>query len=325
MCVPTLSGEYVVPNYVTSIFEGCFRAVKLTNIVLHENISSIKSWAFAGTKITSIKIPDKVITISTNAFRSCSNLRYVNLSNKTTILESFCFADCPNLLFMDFPATLSNIGQSAFVGCKNLRIDTSKNSNFEYVDQMLFTNEKKTLSAYFGTETRDLIIPDGLTSIDSYVFNNMKIRYVTFNGQTLTTINERAFESSTIEKIDIPSSVTYIEPKCFYGCNNLSTVNFISNNALTVIPNNCFYNCQKLSNIKLPPSIQTIGENAFWSCFSLGDIGMSSTQISKINEFAFQNSGLTTFVNTKNSVTINFGSFMNCGIETVSFITESVP
>lgn len=190
---------------------------------------------------------------------------------------------------------------------------------------MLFTDNKKTLSTYFGSETKDLVIPEGLTSIGISVFSSKNLRYVTFNGNTLESINERAFESSTIEKIDIPSSVTYIEPKCFYGCNNLSTVNFISNNALTVIPNNCFYNCQKLSNIKLPPSIQTIGENAFWSCFSLGDIGMSSTQISKINEFAFQNSGLTTFVNTKNSVTINFGSFMNCGIETVSFITESVP
>ena len=49
MCVPTFSGEYVVANYVTSIFDGCFRAVKLTNIVLK---------ILPGTKITSIKITD---------------------------------------------------------------------------------------------------------------------------------------------------------------------------------------------------------------------------------------------------------------------------
>ena len=80
ICCPAgKSGEYIVPNSVTSIgdsaFEGCSA---LTSITIPNSVTSIGVYAFFGCdSLTSITIPDSVTSIGSFAFDECWNLNHV--------------------------------------------------------------------------------------------------------------------------------------------------------------------------------------------------------------------------------------------------------
>ncbi|EAY03969.1 surface antigen BspA-like [Trichomonas vaginalis G3] len=191
---------------------------------------------------------------------------------------------------------------------------------------MLFTNKKKTLSGYFGTDpNKNLVVPDGLTEIGLGTFIGKKLKSISFNGATLNNINIQAFQSSSIESISLPSSLSSIGRECFANCVNLKTVTFDRNSPLTVISMKCFENCKLLENIILPSSITTIQEYAFSGCSKIGDIGLSSTQISNIDTYAFKNSGITILDNAHNEITFGYGSFYESSIETITFRTVTIP
>lgn len=214
-------------NFVREISDGCFRTCHITSIIFHDSITSIGAWAFAVTDLTSIRLPDKITIIRYNLFRECPSLIAVNFSNKTTVIEQQAFQGCLNLALIEFPASLETIGPSAFAVCPKLKIDASKNENVNYVDDMLFTNKKKTLSSYFGTDSnKDLIVPEGLTDVGAGTFMSKKLKSIVFNGATLENINFQAFRSCSLETISLPSSLRYIGQECFANCNNLKTVTF---------------------------------------------------------------------------------------------------
>ena len=72
----TLSGEFIIPNSVTSIGDFAFRGCTgLTSITIPNSVTSIGSGAFYGcTGLTSITIPDSVTSIVNHAFFGCSGL-----------------------------------------------------------------------------------------------------------------------------------------------------------------------------------------------------------------------------------------------------------
>ncbi|EAY03968.1 hypothetical protein TVAG_314980 [Trichomonas vaginalis G3] len=127
--VPTFRGEFVVPSFVQDIYEGCFRSCHVTSIVFHDNVVSIGAWAFAATDLTSLQFPQKITVVKNDMFRNCPNLLYVNLSSKTTIIETRAFKGSSNMVSLEFPPTLETIGEGAFADCQKLVIDLSKNEN----------------------------------------------------------------------------------------------------------------------------------------------------------------------------------------------------
>ncbi|EAY08681.1 surface antigen BspA-like [Trichomonas vaginalis G3] len=236
------------------------------------------------------------------------------------------FYNCPNLLEMKIPETLTSVSTAVFFNCMKLKLDVSDNKHINYVDNMLFTNERKSLSDYFGDDPNtDLVIPDGLNLVGYSTFNAKKLRSISFNGASLIQIDRLAFYKCTLEKITLPSSLNSIGDQCFQGCPNLKTVEFPNNEVLTIIPKNCFSGCTQLRNIILPSSITTIRERAFGDCTNIGDIGLSGTQIQNIDIFAFVNSGITSCDSGKNLLTFNYGAFMNSKIQSLTVSTSSIP
>lgn len=114
--------------------------------------------------------------------------------------------------------------------------------------------------------------------------------------------------------VTIPSSVTEIGVRAFYGCENLSTViipssvktigNFAFNSCETLtgvtIPDSvtsigtaAFSNCTGLTSVTIPDSVTSIGESAFSSCSGLGSISIPSS-VTSFGRLAFSNcTGLT--------------------------------
>lgn len=96
---------------------------------------------------------------------------------------------------------------------------------------------------------------------------------------TVTSIGESAFKSSTITSIEIPASVTTMGSHVFMFCDKLESIKL--NNSPECIGDFMFAYCSSLKSISIPDSVKTINDFAFFTCSSLESVkcGKSLTTI----------------------------------------------
>lgn len=108
--------------------------------------------------------------------------------------------------------SLYNVGLNT-----NITIDP-ENMNYKIENNILYNYEKTILiDALKNNET--IVIPDGVEEIGSYAFhNNTNLKNVTIPS-TVKKINESFQFCSSLERIEIPSSVISIASGCFANTN----------------------------------------------------------------------------------------------------------
>ena len=118
----TLSGEFIIPNSVTSIGDFAFRGCTgLTSITIPNSVTSIGYGAFYGcTGLTSITIPESVTSIGDFAFRGCTGLTSITIPNSVTSIGSGAFYGCTGLTSITIPDSVTSIVNHAFFGCSGL-------------------------------------------------------------------------------------------------------------------------------------------------------------------------------------------------------------
>ena len=235
------------------------------------------------------------------------------------------------------------------------------NSYSVYIPETIdgYTVVKIGNSAFANKSIHDVSIPDSVTEIDSYAFNNCKYLKEVKLSEYLTYLGKRAFGSTAIESIEIPKTLdscgwtggfdydfdgtsVWIYGGPFSHCENLKTITFekgttqIAENlfrgctgleTITVpdtiaeIEKYAFEGCVRLTEVSIPDSVTEIGEHAFKSCVSLPEIIIPNT-ITKINTCTFENCSSLASVSIPDSVmTIDRYAFSQC----VSLPNISIP
>lgn len=180
------------------------------------------------------------------AFYSMSNLDAVTLTGDIVSIGDYAFYDCYYLTNFSVPASVESIGAQAFVNCNRLNHTASVGADLSVKGNVSFASGSAltTIGEYAFAGTK-------LTSIDlSGLTNLTKIQRGAFAGSivseetdgTVTTLD------SKLETVKLPATVTVIESKTFYECNNLVTV--ICSDALTEIRGDAFAGCDKLRIVK---------------------------------------------------------------------------
>ena len=107
----------------------------------------------------------------------------------------------------------------------------------------------------------------------------------------ITYIGQLAFADSAFYSVTLPSTLTEIGNKAFINSNTRSIRGWDS---VTVIGDGAFDNCRSLTDYKLPDSLETIGENAFYGV--LMEEASLSANVKHIGKNAFRNDCFKAYV-----------------------------
>ena len=350
-----------IPAGVTAIGESSFHGSGLTSVTFHEGITSIGAFAFATcTHLTQISIPSSVTYIDTHAFEYCigmveiqvaaANPNYASrdgvLFNKAlntllqaprgisgaysipdsvTLIDSRAFGSCINLVSVTIPHSVSIINDLAFSYCINLASITvdPANPNYASAGGVLFDKGLRTLMQAPAALSGDYLVPDTVTAIGDYAFQNCSGLSSVTIPNSVTAIGDYAFSAcSSLSDIVIPNGVTSINYAVFAACASLESVTIPE--GVTSINDFAFKECTSLSHVTIPHSVTSIGDYAFYRCIKLGAINIPGS-VTSIGNYAFNGCVALEAISIPDSVTsIGDAAFAYCSGLTSITIPDSV-
>ncbi len=248
------SGEFVIPDTVTSVAERAFSGCKnLTKVTIGENVKNIGKYAFSKcSSLSEVIFKDSTgltKTIEDEAFSNCSALTKIDFGNSVTSIGDYAFACDTSLVTIEFPDSLTTIGKRAFSSYSH---DKDYESNIKRVK--------------FGK---------GLKTIGNCAFSqNNNLENIEFTGNNLNSIGGEAFSYCTaLTKVDFTGKDLTIGDSAFYGDSGLSTVNL--GDDVIEIDGNAFSNCKSLKNVTIGKNCKIIKTGAFRNTAALEEINVS--------------------------------------------------
>lgn len=165
--------------------------------------------------------------------------------------------------------------------------------------------EQYNVGAFSGKSIKSVVIPEGVTTINSNAFNSCKnltdIEFpeslaeitmvwrswssgeaeIPFDGtpwleakraeNPLVIVNNMLIDGQTCSRdVEIPDGVTKICGGVFSGCTTITSVTIP--NGVEKIDAAAFYGCERLTDIVLPDSVSFIGDWAFDKCTALENV-----------------------------------------------------
>ena len=89
-------------------------------MTIEEGVQTIGENAFAGTNISEIVLPNSVTEIRTQAFGGCPNLEFVELNENLVKIGDRAFGGKSKLTEIVIPKSVKDITEHAFSGCDTL-------------------------------------------------------------------------------------------------------------------------------------------------------------------------------------------------------------
>lgn len=289
-----------------SVFEGCKNLTQVTgfeNITVipdslfancpiknynFENVTEIGEFAFWNSEISELNFSNKLKTIKLQAFLKCNNLKQVTIPDSVINMNS-AFRECENLQQISLSNNLSEINSYAFYKCQSL-IEITISQNIKKIYDGAFADCSRLKKVTFcGNTECDSGDPFeecvGLEEIvgydDSYAekyANNKGISFTSLGAKTIQIkIGDTVTANVTGDTMTIMGNgKTYDYFDLWDGIN--SSIKYITiDDGVTYLGDSLFYDFNILENIKLPESLEQIGEYTFKNCTSLTNLILPDT------------------------------------------------
>lgn len=231
-----------------------------------------------GEEIKDLVIPEDVGAISDGAFYGYQGLETVTISETVSKIGVYTFCNCSNLTSVYIPSSLNFIGYQAFYRCEKLSFvnisDVAAWCRINFQTRYGYYIDHQSNPLYYahhlymnGEEIKDLVIPDGVTSIHD-------IAFILCEG---------------LESVTISKSVESIGEHAFSGCSGLTSVvmqeeiyeifqdqvYYIRKDGVSYIDERAFGGCSNLTSVSIPSTVTKIDCDAFNGCYNLTAVNIS--------------------------------------------------
>ena len=225
----------------------------LTSITIPDNVTSIGNALFAdATGLEQVTLSNNLSEIPEATFYNCVALRDVNMPQGLTAIGEGAFYSAKALTSITIPKGVSSIGELAFKQCTKLeRVDITDLKgwcNITFGDQSANPLNVANHLYINGEELGDLIIPDGVTAINTDAF----------------------YRCYSITSLTIGPDVESIGENAFLGCKNMVSVE--TGDGVRRIGEKAFSNCNSLADFTFGSRVDSVGMQAFASCSNLVNI-----------------------------------------------------
>lgn len=246
-----INGNFTIKDGTRLVADSALRGIdNLGNISIPASVEIIGDCAFLNFSSESLK---NITVANENKYFSSENGVLFN-KNKTELL---CYPCGKKETTYTVPNTVTKLATVSFSGCKLNKLNLP--NNLKYIDESAFTETSlKTLSIpesveYIGRYAFDLSgietinIPKGITTIEEGTFYRcMQLKSVSIDNHikhigdyafsacynlsdinisnNVTSIGKGAFQSTIIQKIELPASLESIGGYAFNNCQNLQEV-----------------------------------------------------------------------------------------------------
>lgn len=187
-----------------------------------------------------------------------SDLEEVVIEEGVTEIGENAFSVCTNLKKVTLPQSLQKIGEGAFEYCTSLN-EIQIPENVTVIGQRAFHCCKKLTS---------VTIPAGVTEIDDATFAYCEELSTVVIPETVTKIGRAAFQNCGFSSINIPATVKETDYRAFAGCHSMQKATI----SVETVGEQTFYSCDALTEVEFTSEVKTIGGGAFHSCTALAEI-----------------------------------------------------
>lgn len=275
------------------------------------------NWANGGfyraSNLKSVVLPSSVEILGNNAFRECSSLSSINLEHIKILMEGV-FNGCTSLAIAVNMPNLTTLTKKAFYM-----------SGITEIASLGKVTELPSDSSQNGTFYKCLNLTkvnlSGITKMGWYEFCDCTALSEVINTTGVIEMGSLCFYNTAITVVNYPN-LTVIGYRAFDNCKSLISVSSLGK--VTELPsggsqNGIFRNCSSLVDVRLPETLNKIGEYTFSGCSVLTTVNFP-TSISSILDSAFR--GCSKLVVEElylpNLTTIRASSFLNTRIKKVS-------
>ena len=267
------------PNCTTvqeNCFEGC---TSLSQVDFLPTLNFIYRSAFQGcTSLVNAKL-SSIISLYPNAFKNCTGLRKVWISQNCVSIPSKDFQDnedptyspfygCDSscIIYTNAEAPNSNWSKYWNYYDNTHKLDVCWGASIQdYVDDSY--RSKSTLENFVDGSIREIVYPDNITLIRDQFYG---CEYL-FNIElpTITNLPPASLWHCSGLKGEIPQmfpNVTTIEEVCFTNCTGLTSVDL--SNVINV-GDSVFQGCSNVRKVWLPSTCTTVGSPLFPNCYTV--------------------------------------------------------
>jgi hypothetical protein len=302
---PTLENVTINRTALTRIGSYAFYNIaNLRNINLPNNITEIGGFSFAHAAVNTsrlefISLPASVVTIRDSLFTNSTSLKDVDLPQNLVTIGNNAFQNTTSLVEIEIPNTVTTIGTGILTGANALtKLTYSNNYN------SLLSGTRYLRYFFGGSSVTVGAVPATLKTVEITAGDALVASY---------------FESiATIETIFLPSTITTINNRAFFGMTALRQVAVLGSiptpdrvvlpSALTTLGTSVFQNAANIRHVTIPAAITTLPADTFNGATELTTV-VTGTSMTVIGDRAFLNTKLSTFTFANNLTTIGANAF----------------
>ena len=283
-----------------SVFCDCLKLVDITvnesntayktvNGVLYSKDGKALIQYPAGKSDTEFTVPEQVTVINAGAFYKNKSLKIISLGGAIESIGLNAFYEC-NAIEKVYITDIGNWCSVALVDYYSTPAYFAKEI---YID---------------GVLADEIVIPDGITSIEQYVFVYYRNITSVKLPDSVTKIGSNAFAGcELLEDIEM-NSVKEIGSFAFSGCYALKNIILPG---VTTLGKYAFSNCINVDTIALP-NVETIESYALYSCAKASAVTLGEN-LKTIGEYAFSGCQALKNITVPDNVGfIGFGAFSSC-------------